>query len=215
MRIQLYLLTHYCLSAPNSPFSMCSVLMGWTLNFFTLNMLSFVSREHWRTIKEENGHLFLVPMYCYLLFLAPIHCPFAVHMYGALSPLATSSPNPSLVAILSWHHQFKHCTHQASAVNRAPAPSAHPPDSLDLPTSWRVVSSASSYAGTIPSNFVLADSFSTATTSLHLPVSWRAIERCIPHINTAYPSSSIALPVSQRPTFNSSCVPTHWSQLIC
>lgn len=123
-------------------------------------------------IKGERELLFLVPMYCYLLFLAPHYMvclqyicvgtsnnALPHHTCGTLSLSATSNPSPSLMTMLLRHSQFKQGTHQASAINSAPTHSAHPPNSLDLPTPQRVVSSSSSYAGTIYSNYVLAEEY--------------------------------------------------------
>ena len=176
-----------------SPFSKCSVLMGWTLNFFLrCTCLALSVESTGDPLKEKTGFSSWFQCTVTYFFLLPYIVPLEyIHYVWCTQSLATSSPNPSLVTMLSRQHQLKHCTHQAGAVNRASSPSAHPPNSLDPPTLRRVVSSASSYTGTIPSNFVLADSFSTATTSLPLPASWRAINRCAPHRNTATPAQAL------------------------
>lgn len=92
----------------------------------------------------------------YMCVWTSMQCSATPHRCGAFSPSATCTPSPSLVTVLPRHYQLKHCTHQAGPVNSA-LTLAHSPNSFDLPTPQRVVSSRSSYTGTIPSTFVLAE----------------------------------------------------------
>lgn len=102
-------------------------------------------------------------MYGHLIFLSPITwfiCSTYVwghlivlsitHMWNTQS-LGNLKPQPELSDYVPWHYQLKCHTYHGNA----PTHSAHLPN--DLPLSQRVVSSRSSYAGTILSAFVLAD----------------------------------------------------------
>lgn len=118
-----------------------------SLNALTLNLLSFVSREHWRTIKGEGplkDFSWFQGTVIYFLLLPP-HGLFVVHVWGhptvlchttcgTWSPSATSSSSSSIGTMWPCYHQFKHQRTKASAVNSVLTPSAHPPNSLDLPT---------------------------------------------------------------------------------